>query len=186
MIHQTMRAGFLAGALATIALGLSTGVHAQSVGKFILDPMGTGKARLGYYPVKVDLTTTKPDGITKEPAYRATPKYGVIHVGNGPKSTFCFAVDEPKDADWKIYLDKNGNGDLTDDGDGAWAKKSEGSGRVQYGVNTYTLRASWGTAKREIVWRVCCLSLSILQYGQSFYVSQCRSRRDAEGGGEST
>lgn len=92
-----------------LTLGLSAGVQTQSIEKFTLEPMGSSKAQLGYFPGKVDLTATKLAGIKKEPAYRATPKYGVIHVGNGPKSAFYFAVDEPKDADWKIYIDKHGN-----------------------------------------------------------------------------
>ena len=113
-----------------------------------LSGRGAVKARLGYFPVQIKLTDSKPRQITKEPEYRAKPKYGIIHLGNGPKSDFVFALDEPKDADFKIYIDKNRNGDLTDDGDGAWnAKRTKG--RVMYGVMDVTLRASYGTSTSE-------------------------------------
>ena len=35
--------------------------------------------------------------VTKEPTYESTPKYGVIRVGNGPKSEISIALDEPSD-----------------------------------------------------------------------------------------
>lgn len=121
--------------------------------KLKLDPTilqidASSKVRIGYMPIQIPLTTTKPAGVKKEPTYRTTPKYGVLHVGNGPKSAFTIAVDEPADGDYKIYVDVNHNGDLTDDGDGSWVKKTSGA-RVEYGVNSYTLRASWGTDKHE-------------------------------------
>ena len=119
-------------------------------GKLTLDPNGAVAARLGYYPVPITVSDKKPNGIkiTKEPNYRAKPLYGVITLGNGPKSKFVFALDEPKEGDFKIYIDKNQNGDLTDDGDGSWGKKRDGD-RAMYGVLDVTLRASYGTAKNE-------------------------------------
>ncbi len=113
-----------------------------------LDPKGAVKARLGYFPVQLKLTDVKPSQIKNEPSYRDKPKYGIIHVGNGPKSEYVFALDEPKDADAKIYIDKNRNGDLTDDGDGAWNTKRT-KGRLMYGVMDVTLRASYGNSKQE-------------------------------------
>ncbi len=113
-----------------------------------IEPQGAVTARLGYYPVRIALTGTKPTQIKKEPAYRATPQYGIIKLGNGPKSEFVVALDEPAQGDYKIYIDKNRNGNLTDDGDGAWTKKREGD-HPMYGVMDVTLRASYGTAKKE-------------------------------------
>ena len=36
------------------------------------------------------LTTTRPAGIVKEPAYRGTPYYGVIKLGDGPPRRDAF------------------------------------------------------------------------------------------------
>ncbi|MBS1715218.1 MAG: TlpA family protein disulfide reductase [Armatimonadetes bacterium] len=116
---------------------------------FKLEPMGAVTAKLGYYPIQIKLSDKKPSNITKEPTYRTAPKYGVVRLGNGPKGSAVIALDEPKDADWKIYVDKNGNGDLTDDGDGAWNKKSDTNGRKMYGVMDVVLRASYGSETKE-------------------------------------
>ena len=113
-----------------------------------LDPKGAVTARLGYFPVPINISNKKPAGIKKEPTYKATPQYGTIKMGNGPKSTYIVALDEPKGGEFKIYIDKNQNGDLTDDGDGKWNTKREGQ-RPMYGVMDVALRASYGTATTE-------------------------------------
>ncbi len=157
--HKLLSLGMVA-SLGLAALLPTHPALAQPPGKFALDATATKSARLGYFPVPITLSETKPNGVVKEPKYTGAPKYGVIHVGNGPKSTHVIALDEPEKGDWKIYFDANGNGDLTDDGDGAWAKRTEGNGRVQYGINEYTVNATWGTAKKES---------SAGNYGLAFY-----------------
>jgi len=104
---------------------------------------------LGYYPIQIVLSPQKPSGIGKEPVYASTPKYGTFHLGDGPRSTYYLALDEPVNGTFKIYIDRNQNGDLTDDGDGAWNKRSNNNGRVLYGVLDVPLRASYGTADKE-------------------------------------
>ncbi|MGC8668279.1 MAG: TlpA family protein disulfide reductase [Chthonomonadales bacterium] len=104
---------------------------------------------LPYYPIQISLTTQKPPGIRKEPSYAGSPKYAVVHLGNGPRSAYLIALDEPAQGEWRIYVDANRNGDLTDDGTGAWSRKVQRNGRTLYGPNTYHLRASWGSAVKE-------------------------------------
>lgn len=139
-------AGKLAAAVAVVAIPV--GAQAAS-DTFTLEPKATAQARIGYIPIVLKLSPEKPAGITKEPKYNATPQYATLHLGNGPKSTVYIAVDEPKDTDYRIFVDANQNGDLTDDGDGKWTKKTENNGHVMYGLNEYTLRASYGNATRE-------------------------------------
>jgi peroxiredoxin len=115
--------------------------------KMKLEATGAPKT-LGYFPVPLALVKDKPAKITKEPMYKGTPLYGTIHLGNGPKADTVFAVDMPTEGDYKIYVDKNHNGDLTDDGDGAWSQKPAEK-RPVYGMNHYTLRASYGTPTKE-------------------------------------
>jgi peroxiredoxin len=139
---------------------LAIGASAQVGGKFHLEPTGARPAKLGYFPVAVKLSETRPAGITKEPHFAGTPKYGVFHVGDGPRSTHFLALDEPEGGAWKIYVDLNGDGDLTSSGDGAWSKFNNTPGRQMYGVNPYVVRASWGTPTHES---------SSGSYGVAFY-----------------
>jgi thiol-disulfide isomerase/thioredoxin len=151
------------GVIATLSLAAllpNSPAIAQSAAKFTLDATGTKAARIGYFPVPIPVSDTKPAGIVKEPKYAAAPKYFVVHVGNGPNSTHVIALDEPEKGDWKIYVDANGNGDLTDDGDGAWSKRTESNGRVMYGVNEVTVPATWRTASKKT---------STGNYGLAFY-----------------
>ncbi len=132
-----------------IILGLSAIAPMSYAQNLTIDPKGAVTARLGYMPVRIKATETKPASVKKEPTYAGTPKYGVITLGNGPKSATVFVLDQPATGDWKIYVDTNQNGDLTDDGDGAWNKKTESGSRTVYGVLDLTLHASYGTKTKE-------------------------------------
>jgi hypothetical protein len=57
---------------------------------------------------------------TKEPSYAGSPRYGLLLIDGG-KARVWFVVDGTK-----LYLDKNGNGDLTDDGPPLQTEKVEG------------------------------------------------------------
>ena len=137
-------------ALALSALGLAT--HADQTAKPLtiklkLEATGAPK-QLGYYPVHIVLSDVKPAQVVKETVYRGKPQYGIIHLGNGPKADTVIAVDAPETGDYKIYVDVNNNGDLTDDGNGAWSTKREGA-QAMYGLNHYVLHTSYGTSKHE-------------------------------------
>ncbi|MFN8221222.1 MAG: TlpA disulfide reductase family protein [Fimbriimonadales bacterium] len=103
---------------------------------------------MGFIPHSVELVDWKPKFIVKEPAYRAQPKYGALVAGNGPNSVTYFAIDEPKDGKSVYYLDRNQNGDLTDDGPSEWDKTTEDKGIVFYDAYI-TVDASWGTPLKE-------------------------------------
>lgn len=136
---STLFVAGIAGAVGTGVLAAPEPVTAQ----LTLEPQGASKVGVGYYPIRVNLSAEKPASVKKEPAYRAAPKYASVRLGNDPASVFVAAVDEPADADFKIYLDVNRNGDLTDDGDGAWSAKKANGARTMYGVNRYVLPAAW-------------------------------------------
>lgn len=135
----------LVGAAVVSGTGVIAAPAASSV-DLTLEPQGALKAGMGYYPTRVALAAEKPAGVKKEPAYRTAPKYGTVRLGNDPSSTYVIAVDEPEDADFKIYLDANRNGDLTDDGEGAWSNKRLVGKINQYSGNRYVLKASWDLA----------------------------------------
>ncbi len=136
--------GFAAAALVTGALlAGSNALAAPGVAELKLDPQGASKALAGGFQSPLALKGERPAAITKEPAYAGTPKYTSVKLGNDAKAVTWVALDEPEGGEWKIYVDVNGNGDLTDDGNGAWITKSLANGRTFYSGNRYLLDASW-------------------------------------------
>ena len=67
--------------------------------------------------------------IAKEPAYESKPKYCLLVFGSDAKTRIWLVLDGDR-----LYVDRNGNGDLTDDGEGLVAARktlsSAGKGRV--------------------------------------------------------
>lgn len=106
------------------------------------------KMSLAYIPTRVGLSAQKPAGIGKEPGYAGTPRYGSVPVGNGPNRNTLLVVDN-KNGGGKLYVDTNRDGDLTNDGDGAWAGETVRDGIVTYGLTPKTLRASWALNPNE-------------------------------------
>jgi thiol-disulfide isomerase/thioredoxin len=113
-----------------------------------LDMDALRKNNMGYIPHGIELSDTKPAAITKEPSYQGKPRFGAFDLGNGPKSVTYFVIDEVKGAKGRIYVDLNQNGDLTDDGSGAWDKATDNEGTLWYEA-TLKLHASWGTPVAE-------------------------------------
>ena len=70
--------------------------------------------------------------IAKEPAYRSKPKYCLLVFGQDAKHGVWLVQDGDT-----LYVDRNGNGDLTEPGNKIAAEKDE-SGRA--GVSTFKLR----------------------------------------------
>ena len=144
-------------AAASLMLGLPVAGLAQapqpvtvdlSLSANALDMDALKKNFMGYMPASVQLVEVKPAAIHKEPAYKGKPKYGAFVVGNGPKSFTYFAVDEPENGPGKIYVDRNQNGDLTDDGAGGWDKTIDSNGVANY-QSVITVNASWGGPVKE-------------------------------------
>lgn len=113
-----------------------------------LDMASLSKNHLSYQPAALVLIDSKPAAITREPAYKGKPKYGAFQIGNGPKSVTYFSVDEPQGDTGKLYVDRNQNGDLSDDGNGEWDTSKTVDGIANYNA-IVPLHASWGSAIRE-------------------------------------
>jgi len=94
------------------------------------------------YPHPLVFSTTKPAGITKEPAYKGTPLYGEAHFGDDTAAPGTWVVldDEAN----KIYIDANQNGDLTDDTKVGWDKVTKTADKTSYD-GFFTLPATWKT-----------------------------------------
>ena len=72
----------------------------------------------GYRPQQLKLSETKPAALKKAPEL-SSPRYGEIRFAG---RTFIIASDEPKSGGARLYVDANGNGDLTDDPQPKWEK----------------------------------------------------------------
>lgn len=128
------------------------------------DAKGSRKANMMYMPSSAKLHSQRPELLGKEPEYRTSPRYATITLGNGPRANRVLAVDEPEHQDPKIYLDLNGNGDLTDDNDGTWAERKESNGSSQYS-GVWVFQVSWSLANGEVTQG---------EYGLNFYYSPLR------------
>lgn len=113
----------------------------------VLNIAGLNKLQMGYYPVGIALSDTKPAGITSEPKYAGKVQYGEFSLGNGPKSRYIIAVDE-QPGHFKFYLDADHTGNLASATNFMWPSK-QAAGRSQYGIADYLLNASYGTATAE-------------------------------------
>jgi thiol-disulfide isomerase/thioredoxin len=107
---------------------------------------GTKTNNRMYMPEATKLSPQKPEGITKEPQYNGTPKYATITLGNGTPNRFTLVSDEVDGKDARIYLDLNGDGDLTNDGTGDWPIKIAGKdGGLPNYEGTWTFKPGWKT-----------------------------------------
>ena len=101
-----------------------------------------------YMPVGLKLSEARPQGITQEPAYKGKPQYGTLRLGNGPHATYFVVLDRPAEGEDRIFIDRNQNGDLRDDGDGSWTSRTEKDGNIGYRCDI-DLMASYGTPTVE-------------------------------------
>ena len=83
-----------------------------------------GMTKRGYMPYNTPLLDQPAETLKKEPKYSGTPRYAALEMGNGEDHTITVALDEGDETP-KIYIDKNNDEDLTNDGDGAWDSKSD-------------------------------------------------------------
>ncbi len=83
----------------------------------------------GYAPQRLRLTDQRPRTLKKAPAGLSAPLYGVLEMGSDAKRAYHVVLDEPEGAPPRLWVDTNGNGDLTDDEPAEWevrAPKKEG------------------------------------------------------------
>ncbi len=101
-----------------------------------------------YRPVRIELKEKAAVALTKEPEYKGKVRYGVIKLGDATENQVVVALDEPADGKPTLYLDRNANGDLTDDGDAAWGRElGQGSDEKVYLKDaTVTARYADGSA----------------------------------------
>jgi len=117
--------------LLALALGFTTQAQEANLKWKSADVMkDTGG---NYIPQRLKLSATKPAALKKSPADLVSPLYGELKIGptNAP-ATIVVLLDEPADKPSRLFVDSNGNGDLTDDPAPKWGdKKFPGRGGTE-------------------------------------------------------
>ncbi|MCC7435945.1 MAG: TlpA family protein disulfide reductase [Methanoregulaceae archaeon] len=100
-----------------------------------LVPSGMSAKMGGYVPIRAEMSadTTL---VKKAPAGLSAPQYGVIQLGD---KKFAFILDEPANGAPKLYVDANGDGDLTNDPATEWAAQKQGNLTMQRGTIQVTV-----------------------------------------------
>lgn len=119
---------------------------AQAAVKLDLVPSNASSIIGYYYPLTIDLSATRPDSLKKLPQKLAVPRYGVLPVSSEGGRKFHVIVDEPAGADAVLYVDANGDGDLTNDPPADWKPTRDAKGYATWmGGATVSLAAGGGT-----------------------------------------
>jgi len=124
------------GILVIVAAALSASRAGADDVRLSLMPAGAMRKMGGYSPQRVYLSANEPVGISKAPPGLSAPLYGSFKFG--PKEsplTICVIVDEPEGKAPRLFVDANGNGDLTDDDPAVW---TETRGKSTNGLETIT------------------------------------------------
>lgn len=85
----------------------------------------------GYMPQKLTLSNEKPATLKKAPEGLEAPRYAVLPIAGEPGMVFHLVLDEPDGKPARLFVDTNGNGDLTDDAAAEW-KAQERNGSTMY------------------------------------------------------
>ena len=123
-------------AMATMAI---CGLLSEGVEMKFVASGATAKAG-GYIPVPAELDA-KADSVKKAPEGLAAAKYGALKFGD---KSFSVILDEPEGKPAKLYVDSNGDGDLTNDPEVKWIERAVGakySGSTQVDLGGGTLAA---------------------------------------------
>ncbi|HAN99869.1 MAG TPA: hypothetical protein DCQ98_21675 [Planctomycetaceae bacterium] len=103
----------------------------ESVEMKFIEAGATAKAG-GYSPIRAEMTEAS-DLVKTAPEGLAAPKYGKLELGG---KTWAFILDEPADAAARLFVDADGDGDLTNDPACEWSAREQG------GMTMYEGKAS--------------------------------------------
>ena len=85
-------------------------------------PEGVTRKVGGYRPIRAEMDAEATEA-TKVPEDLVDPKFGKITIG---EQSWLFALDEPEDEPAKLFIDTNGDGDLTNDPEPKWDARKQG------------------------------------------------------------
>ena len=128
MLQAKFGAELMTAATATLMLWASA-ASAQEV-NLTFESSGASRKLGGYMPQRLQLSATQPEGLKKAPAGLTAPLYGQLKLGPAESPmTVLVVLDEPDQKDARLWVDANGNGDLTDDPPAEWQGRANPAGR---------------------------------------------------------
>src|SRR4051812_4646235 len=135
-----------------IVVSLLVGVFAQAEEVHLEWQPDQFSVRVGYYnPIRLELSATKPEGVTKLPEGLKAPLYGTLKLGPQESPTKATVlVDEPEDAPPRMWVDRNANGDLTDDPEVKWTERKASPTTVAHWGGNASVEAAYGAEKRAL------------------------------------
>ena len=78
----------------------------------------------GYWPQRIELQTNQPSSLLRAPNGITAPRYGQLTFGPiEQRNSFLVLLDEPEGKPARLWVDLNGNGDLTDDPSPMWTMR---------------------------------------------------------------
>ncbi|MEO2018385.1 MAG: TlpA disulfide reductase family protein [Fuerstiella sp.] len=114
---------------------LEVEVRAQTLKETFL-ASGISRRVGGYRPVR-SVMDKESDIVKVAPENLEAPRYGLFEIGD---QSWAYILDEPEEGDATLYVDTNGDGDLTNDGKARWTssqrgeyKQFSGSGKIDLG-----------------------------------------------------
>jgi len=85
-----------------------------------------GKLLTYYRPTRTVISDEPQEHLKAEPEYEGDkPLYGTLTLGDGSDNQITVVLDEPEEGAARIYIDRNNDEDLTNDGDGQWTESSD-------------------------------------------------------------
>lgn len=99
----------------------SVGVNAQELRENFLSSGVTRKVG-GYRPIRAKMQE-EAEFVEVLPEELEAPKFGKLELGD---QNWAFILDEPEEGEASLYVDSNGDGDLTNDGDAKWTAREVG------------------------------------------------------------
>lgn len=121
---------------AAAAVGLHDYVHGEEVKESFLAEGVTAKMG-GYRPIRAEMDQ-EAGIITKAPEGLTAPKYGYIEFGD---KKWAFVLEEPAEGDAKLFIDSNGDGDVTNDPAAEWNAREQNGQKMYNGTGKVQLDA---------------------------------------------
>ena len=98
------------------------------------------------------LSAVKPVNVKKMPASVKTPLYGVLTLGDPAKPTKITVLLDESGAKPRLFVDSNGDGDLTNDATPTWTQNSyDATHKMSSGSATIQIKTADGVAKVGIL-----------------------------------